>query len=99
MLAHGFTAAQMVKLVRLGLATATAERVVVSARTVGGAKLRITAKGRQARRSSWSPITPGRSRIIHVFEISEHWLTRSRQSSLLTRASAHGGQHDASSSH
>jgi hypothetical protein len=49
MLAHGFTVAQVVELVRAGLATATAERVVASARTVGIAKLRITAKGRQAR--------------------------------------------------
>jgi hypothetical protein len=61
---HGFTVAQMVKLVRLGLAPATAERVIVSARTVGGAKLRITAKGWQRASSSWSPITPSRLRTI-----------------------------------
>jgi deoxyinosine 3'endonuclease (endonuclease V) len=71
MLAHGFSVAQIVKLVRLGLATATAERVVASARTVGVAKLRLTAKGRQARRSSWSPLTPGRSHITRRFEFSE----------------------------
>jgi hypothetical protein len=34
MLAHGFTIAQMVELVRAGLATATAERVVAGKRTI-----------------------------------------------------------------
>jgi hypothetical protein len=48
MLAHGFTIAQMVELVRGGLATATAERVVAGSRTIEVARVRITEAGRQA---------------------------------------------------
>jgi hypothetical protein len=48
MLAHGFTIPQMVELVRAGLATATAERVVAGARKMEVATLRITAAGRRA---------------------------------------------------
>jgi hypothetical protein len=48
MLAHGFTVAQMVELVRAGLASATAERVIAGRRTVEVARVRITAAGRRA---------------------------------------------------
>jgi hypothetical protein len=48
MLAHGFTVAQMVELVRAGLATATAERVVAGSRTIEVARVRITEAGRRA---------------------------------------------------
>jgi hypothetical protein len=48
MLAHGFTVAQMVELVRDGLATATAERVVAGNRTIEIARARITEAGRRA---------------------------------------------------
>jgi hypothetical protein len=48
MLAHGFTIEQMVDLVRAGLATATAERVVAGRRTIEVARVRITEEGRQA---------------------------------------------------
>jgi hypothetical protein len=46
--AHGYSVEQMVELVRAGLATASAERVVAGGRTVEVATMRITAKGRQA---------------------------------------------------
>jgi hypothetical protein len=48
MLAHGFTVAQMVELVRTGLATATAERVVAGSRKLEVARVRITDAGRKA---------------------------------------------------
>jgi hypothetical protein len=48
MLAHGFTIPQMVELVRAGLATATAERVVAGSRKIEVARVRITAAGRRA---------------------------------------------------
>jgi hypothetical protein len=48
MRAHGFTVAQMVELVRAGLATATAERVVAGSRTTEVARVRITEAGRRA---------------------------------------------------
>jgi hypothetical protein len=48
MLAHGFTTEQMVELVRAGLATATAERVVAGGKTVEVARVRITDAGRRA---------------------------------------------------
>ncbi len=48
MLAHGFTVAQLVELVRDGLATATAERVVAGNRTIEIARVRITEAGRRA---------------------------------------------------
>jgi hypothetical protein len=47
MLAHGFTVAQMVELVRTGLATATAERVVAGGRTMAVATVKITDAGRR----------------------------------------------------
>ena len=46
MLAHGFTVEQMVELVRAGLATATAERVVAGSRKMELATVRITEAGR-----------------------------------------------------
>src|SRR4029450_429682 len=46
MLAHGFTIGQMVELVRAGLATATAERMVAGRQTIEGARVRITDAGR-----------------------------------------------------
>ena len=44
---HRFTIPQMVELVRAGLATATAERVVAGNRSVEVATMRITDAGRQ----------------------------------------------------
>jgi hypothetical protein len=46
-LAHGFTVAQMVELVRAGLATATAERVVAGSRKMEVARVKITEAGRR----------------------------------------------------
>jgi hypothetical protein len=48
MLAHGFTIPQMVELVRAGLATATAERLVAGSRKIEVARVRITDAGRRA---------------------------------------------------
>jgi hypothetical protein len=47
MLAHGFTVAQMVELVRAGLASATAQRVRAGREHMEVATLRITAAGRR----------------------------------------------------
>jgi hypothetical protein len=47
MLAHGFSVEQMVDLVRAGLATAKAERVVAAGRTAVVARVRITEAGRR----------------------------------------------------
>jgi hypothetical protein len=47
MLAHGFTVPQRVELVRDGLATATAERIVTRRRTIEVARVRITEAGRR----------------------------------------------------
>jgi hypothetical protein len=48
LLAHGFTVEMLVDLIRAGLATAKAERVVAGGRTIEVAKVRITEAGRQA---------------------------------------------------
>ena len=48
LLAHGFTTSQMVELVRAGLATATAERVVAGGLKLEVARVRITEAGRRA---------------------------------------------------
>jgi hypothetical protein len=45
MRAHGFTVEQMVELVRAGLASATAERVVAGNRTIEAATVRSTEAG------------------------------------------------------
>jgi hypothetical protein len=47
MLAHGFSIDLMVELVRDGLATAKAERVVAGRRTIEVARVRITDAGRR----------------------------------------------------
>jgi hypothetical protein len=47
MLAHGFTIEQMVELIRAGLATAKAERVVAGGRTIEVARVWITEAGRR----------------------------------------------------
>jgi hypothetical protein len=47
MLAHGFTVDMMVELVRVGLATAHAERVVAGSRKMEVTTLRITDAGRR----------------------------------------------------
>jgi hypothetical protein len=47
MLAHGFTVEQMVELVRAGLASATAKRVVAGSREMEVATARITDAGRR----------------------------------------------------
>ena len=46
--AHGFTVAQMVELVRAGLAAATGERVIAGNRSMEVARVKITAAGRRA---------------------------------------------------
>jgi hypothetical protein len=48
MIAHGFSAAQMVDLVRGGLAAARSQRIVVGRRTVEIAYGKITEAGRRA---------------------------------------------------
>jgi hypothetical protein len=48
LLAHGFSIEQMVELVRAGLATASAERVVAGNRTIEVASVRISEAGRRA---------------------------------------------------
>jgi hypothetical protein len=47
MLVHGFTVPQMVELVRAGLATATAERVVAPGYAGERTRVRITETGRR----------------------------------------------------
>jgi hypothetical protein len=47
--AHGFTIEQMVELVRAGVATAKAERVVAGRCTIEVARVRMTEAGRRAR--------------------------------------------------
>jgi hypothetical protein len=47
-LAHGFTIPQMVELIRAGLASASAERLVAGGRTIEIARVRITDAGRRA---------------------------------------------------
>src|SRR5215831_7250749 len=47
MLAHGFTVPLIVDLVRAGLASATAERMVAGGRTIEIATVRITEAGRR----------------------------------------------------
>jgi hypothetical protein len=46
--AHGFDVELLVKLVRAGLASATAERVVAGGKTMEIARMRITEAGRRA---------------------------------------------------
>jgi hypothetical protein len=48
MLAHGFTIAQMVELIRAGLATAGTERMVAGGKSIEVARVRITEAGRRA---------------------------------------------------
>jgi hypothetical protein len=48
MIAHGFAIEQMVELVRAGLATATAERMVAGNKTIEIARIRITDVGGRA---------------------------------------------------
>jgi hypothetical protein len=48
MLAHGLTTAQMVELVRSGLASARAERIIAGSRMMEVAGVRITDAGRKA---------------------------------------------------
>jgi hypothetical protein len=48
MIAHGFTIEQIVELVRAGLATTTAERMVAGGKSIEVARVRITEAGRQA---------------------------------------------------
>jgi hypothetical protein len=48
MLANGFTTPQMVELVRAGLASVSAERVVAGRTTVEIARVKITEAGRRA---------------------------------------------------
>ena len=47
MLVHGFTVAHMVELVRAGLATAHAERMVADSKVIEIARVRITEAGRR----------------------------------------------------
>ena len=48
MIAHGFTTAAIVGLVRAGLASATSKRVIAGSRTLEVATVRITDAGRRA---------------------------------------------------
>jgi hypothetical protein len=48
LLAHGVTIPLMVELVRAGLASASAERIVAGGRTMEVGRLRITEAGRKA---------------------------------------------------
>jgi hypothetical protein len=48
LVAHGFSIDLLVGLIRAGLATAKAERVVAGGRTIEVARVRITEAGRQA---------------------------------------------------
>jgi hypothetical protein len=48
MIADGFTIEQLIELVRAGLATATAERMVAGNRTIEVARVRNTEAGRRA---------------------------------------------------
>ena len=48
MLAHGFTIDQMVELVRAGLASAHAERMVAGSKAIEVARVKITEAGRRA---------------------------------------------------
>jgi hypothetical protein len=59
MIAHGFTISQMVELVRAGLATAKAERVVAGRRTIEIARVRITEAGRRALEAQHATTTKG----------------------------------------
>jgi hypothetical protein len=54
LLAHGTTVEQMVALIRAGLASASAERVVGGGRTIEVARVRITEAGRRALAASRS---------------------------------------------
>jgi len=48
MIAHGFTVPQMVELVRAGLATATAERLIAGGKAIEVARVGITEVGGRA---------------------------------------------------
>jgi hypothetical protein len=48
MMAHGFSIEQMVELVRAGVASATAERMVAGNKTMEIARVRITEAGQRA---------------------------------------------------
>jgi capsid protein len=48
MLAHGFSIEQLVALVRAGLVTASAERMVAGGKAIEVARMRITEAGRRA---------------------------------------------------
>jgi len=48
MVAHGFTIDFLADMVRAGLATAKAERVVVGGRSMEAVRVRVTDAGRQA---------------------------------------------------
>jgi hypothetical protein len=70
MLAHGFTIADMVELVRAGLASATAKRVVAGSRTMEVVTVRITDAGRRApekavvRDKAHHGVRDGRDRVV-----------------------------------
>jgi hypothetical protein len=55
MLAHGFSIDMMVELVRAGLATIRAERMVAGRRTIEVARVQITEAGRSAVAREWAP--------------------------------------------
>jgi hypothetical protein len=48
LIAHGFTAEQMVELVRIGHATAQTERVIAGGRAIEIARIKVTEPGRRA---------------------------------------------------
>jgi hypothetical protein len=75
LLAHGLTTAQMVELVRAGLASVSAERVAAGGTTVEIAQVKITDAGRKAsrrrNRKFWDPpvLDPQAPRFKGVFPV------------------------------
>jgi hypothetical protein len=59
MLAHGFTIAQLVDLVRAGLATATSQRVRAGSHMMEVTTLRITEAGRRVGHAGPRPVRNG----------------------------------------
>jgi hypothetical protein len=74
MLAHGFTIGMMVDLVRAGLATATAERVVAGRRTIEVVRVRITDVGRRVLIGAVMGESVG-ERVPGLFPVSSHYCT------------------------
>jgi hypothetical protein len=78
MLAHGFTIEQMVELVRAGLATAKAERVVAGRRKMEVARVRITDAGLRANEKETANISAPDRRWpkAHIILRQGAWVVR-----------------------